>query len=148
MWWSDIRYLLACVSLVHVQPDLLFWSDASDQGWGANLLDHFVSGRWSLEEQNLSYQLQGVEGHSVGPSTFRSCSDGSHSRGLFRQHYHTGLYPEAGRHAVTCSEQGGSTFVALGGFSGDHHRSPVYHGFSERGSGLLKSSGPGELTLA
>ena len=34
-WWSDARHLLSGVSLLIPQPDLLFWSDASDQGWGA-----------------------------------------------------------------------------------------------------------------
>ena len=70
MWWSDVRYLLAGVSLVHIQLDLLFWSNASDQGWGANLLDHFVSGRWSLEEQNLSINLRELRAIRLGLQNF------------------------------------------------------------------------------
>ena len=47
--WSDARHLMAGVSLLIPQLDLLFWSDTSDQGWGAHLLDHFASGLWSQE---------------------------------------------------------------------------------------------------
>ena len=38
-WWSDIWNLLARVPLQPHLPDLLFWPDASDHGWGANLSD-------------------------------------------------------------------------------------------------------------
>ena len=57
-WWSDAWYLIAGGSLVSPQPDLLFWSDASNQGWGANLIDRFVSGHWSHEEKLLSINLK------------------------------------------------------------------------------------------
>ena len=33
-WWLDEHHLLAGIFLVSPQPDLLFWSDASDQDWG------------------------------------------------------------------------------------------------------------------
>ena len=33
-WWSNEHNLLAGVSLEPLTPDLLFWSYASDQGWG------------------------------------------------------------------------------------------------------------------
>ena len=69
-WWSDTRYLLAGVSLVHVQPDLLFWSNTSDQSWGANLLDGFVSGHWSLEEQGLSINLRELQAIRLGLQHF------------------------------------------------------------------------------
>ena len=57
-WWSYAAHLLSGVSLVPLQLDVLFWSDASDQGWGANLLDQFVSGQWSPEEVHLSINLR------------------------------------------------------------------------------------------
>ena len=42
------------VSLRQVSPDLDFWSDASDIGWGANLGHLTASGLWSQEEVPLS----------------------------------------------------------------------------------------------
>ena len=58
LWWSDVRNLLAGFSLEPQHPDLLFWYDASDLGWGANLVDQFVSGLWSPEEGVLSSNLR------------------------------------------------------------------------------------------
>ena len=54
LWWYDTDHLLQGVSLEVQHPDLLFWSDASDHGWGAYLHDLFVSGHWSAEERSLS----------------------------------------------------------------------------------------------
>ena len=42
------------VSLDQVSPNLDFWSDALDVGWGAHLGDEVVSGRWSPEDALLS----------------------------------------------------------------------------------------------
>ena len=36
-WWLDLPRLSLGVSLAQVSPDLDFWSDASDVGWGAHL---------------------------------------------------------------------------------------------------------------
>ena len=49
---------MAGVCLLIPQPDLLFWSDTSDQGWGAHLLDHFASDLWSQEEKQLFINIQ------------------------------------------------------------------------------------------
>ena len=37
------------ISLAPVSPDLDFWSDASNVGWGAHLADEVTSGLWSPE---------------------------------------------------------------------------------------------------
>ena len=43
------------------QPDLLFWSDALEQGWGTNLLDQFVLGCWSVMERSFSIKLRELQ---------------------------------------------------------------------------------------
>ena len=53
-WWTVTGRLQASISLAQVNPHLDFWSDASDVGWGAHLLDSIASGRWSQEEAQLS----------------------------------------------------------------------------------------------
>ena len=58
LWWSDTSNLLLGVSLEEVRPNLLFWSDASDQGWGAHLQDHFFLALWSPVESSLSINLR------------------------------------------------------------------------------------------
>ena len=40
------------------QTDLMFWSDAFDQGWGAMMADQFRSGLWSEEEALYSIYLR------------------------------------------------------------------------------------------
>ena len=41
-WWLHLPHLSLGVSLCQVSPDLHFWSDASDVGWGAHL-DHQIA---------------------------------------------------------------------------------------------------------
>ena len=42
------------MSLSQVSPDLDFWSDTSNVGWGTHLVDEVASGLWSIEEVSLS----------------------------------------------------------------------------------------------
>ena len=53
-WWLHVPCLSLGVSLQQVSPDLDFWSDASDVGWGAHLGLLTASSLWSLEECLLS----------------------------------------------------------------------------------------------
>ena len=53
-WWLDLPRLSLGVSLVQVSPDLDFWSDASDVGWGAHLGSLTASGLWDQEQAALS----------------------------------------------------------------------------------------------
>ena len=53
-WWLDLPRLSLGVSLVQVSPDLDFWSDASDVGWGAHLGSLTTSGLWDQEQAALS----------------------------------------------------------------------------------------------
>ena len=52
-WWLHLPRLSQGVSLRQVSPDLDFWSDASDVGWGAHLGPLVVSGLWDEEEAHL-----------------------------------------------------------------------------------------------
>ena len=52
-WWLHGDRLSRGVSLRQVSPDLDFWSDASDVGWGAHLGSQVVSGLWDQSEALL-----------------------------------------------------------------------------------------------
>ena len=52
-WWLQGDRLSRGVSLHQVSPDLDFWSDASDVGWGAHLGDRGASGLWDQSEALL-----------------------------------------------------------------------------------------------
>ena len=62
-WWLNRSSLETGLSLSQVSPDLDFWSDASDIGWGAHLGDLIVSDRWSPQMvQSINVrELQAVE---------------------------------------------------------------------------------------
>ena len=45
-------------SLENVPPDHMFWSDASDLGWGARLMLKVTSGQWSPLEKDISINLK------------------------------------------------------------------------------------------
>ena len=49
-WWLVRSRLESGISLAQVSPDLDIWSDASDVGLGAHLVDEVASGLWSPEE--------------------------------------------------------------------------------------------------
>ena len=73
LWWCAEGRLLAGISLVQDQPDQMFWSDASDAGWGANLADRFVSGIWSAEEALLSINARELLAVEKGLLAFQDC---------------------------------------------------------------------------
>ena len=53
-WWLHLPRLSLGVSLCQVSPDLHFWSDASDVGWGAHLDRQIASGLWNAQQAALS----------------------------------------------------------------------------------------------
>ena len=53
-WWLHLPRLSLGVSLCQVSPDLHFWSDASDVGWGAHLDRQIASGLWAAQQAALS----------------------------------------------------------------------------------------------
>ena len=53
-WWLHLPRLSLGVSLHQVSPDLHFWSDASDVGWGAHLDYQVASGLWDNRQAALS----------------------------------------------------------------------------------------------
>ena len=57
-WWLNRSRLEKGVSLSQVSPNLDFWSDASDDGWGAHLGDSVVFDRCSPQEMGLSINVR------------------------------------------------------------------------------------------
>ena len=53
-WWLHLPRLSLGVSLRQVSPDLHFWSDASDVGWGAHLDCRVASSLWDPQQAALS----------------------------------------------------------------------------------------------
>ena len=72
VWWSNPVTLEQGTYLENVSPDLMFWSDASDMGWGAHLQGDLVSGLWSREEQTMSINWRELRAIRLGLVHFES----------------------------------------------------------------------------
>ena len=75
-WWLDEERLKVGCSLKVIPPDLMFWSDASDEGWGAHLGGSVVSGLWSPEERLLSINLRELKAIGLGLRHFQHQVEG------------------------------------------------------------------------
>ena len=85
LWWAQVTQLREGVSLSLPAPDVSFFSDASDVGWGALVDEHHASGLWSPHQKTLSinlrellavqYSLQALEHLLVGLSVALFCNN-------------------------------------------------------------------------
>ena len=64
------------VSLYQVSPDLHFWSDASDVGWGAHLDYQVASGLWDDSQAALSINARELLAVQLGLFQFQSALQG------------------------------------------------------------------------
>ena len=58
LWWSSQVQLREGVSLSLPAPDISFFSDASDVGWGALVGEHHASGLWLPHQKALSINMR------------------------------------------------------------------------------------------
>ena len=140
-WWLNESHLSQGVTLKMVLPDHIFWSEASDMSFGANLVDQFASGRWSLEESNfisfwelriVSLGLQHSEDYLAGSSVARFCTILPQSliRGRWEYSFQT-------------SQSGGPEDFAFGRGEGYHSHPLVYSRNLQCLGRLLQQGEPG-----
>ena len=65
-WWLHLPCLSLGVCLCQVSPDLHFWSDASDVGWGAHLDSQIASGLWDTHQAALSINARELPAVQLG----------------------------------------------------------------------------------
>ena len=75
-WWLHLPRLSSGVSLCQVSPDLHFWSDASDLGWGAHLDRQVASGLWDSRQAALSINARELLAVQLGLRQFQSSLQG------------------------------------------------------------------------
>ena len=75
-WWVHLPRLSLGVSLCQVSPDLHFWSDASDVGWGAHLDRQIASGLWDTHQAALSINARELLAVQLGLHQFQSSLQG------------------------------------------------------------------------
>ena len=139
-WWLALDRLELGISLDQVNLHLDFWSDTSDVGWGAHLLDLTASGLWSLEEVELSInarELLAVEkgllhfAQLVSNSTVAVFSDNSTALAYLHKQWGD---------SVSNPQCHLSEDSPLGGDSRSCSSPSVYSGQEQCSNGLLVSS--------
>ena len=75
-WWLHLPRLSLGVSLCQVSPDLHFWSDASDVGWGAHLDRQIASGLWDSHQAALAINARELLAVKLGLHQFQSSLQG------------------------------------------------------------------------
>ena len=118
-WWLDPVLLQEGVSLAQASPDLDFWSDASDVGWGTHLGREVVSRRWSLEVASLSINAWELLALERGFLHFLSLIAGS-AVSVFADNSTAVAYlRKSGGDLFGCSQYHRSEDPSLGGVSSD-----------------------------
>ena len=70
LWWSKQVRLREGVSLSLPAPDISFFSDASDVGWGALVGEHHASGLWLPHQKALSINMRELLAVQLGLQAF------------------------------------------------------------------------------
>ena len=70
LWWSRVAQLREGASLSLPAPDISFFSDASDVGWGALVGEHHASGLWSPHQKALSINMRELLAVQFGLQAF------------------------------------------------------------------------------
>ena len=70
LWWSRQVQLREGVSLSLPAPDISFFSDASDVGWGALVGEHHTSGLWLPHQKALSINMRDLLAVQLGLQAF------------------------------------------------------------------------------
>ena len=75
-WWCTEGRLEEGISLALSSPDQMFWSDASNLGWGATVADQFASGIWLEGEVSLSINQRELLAVERGLRALCTCLEG------------------------------------------------------------------------
>ena len=137
LWWSWAIQKREGVDLSLPVPDLSFYSDASDVGWGAIVGEHQVSGVWTPSQRELSINLREMMAVQKGLLEFGSLLRGK-TIALFCDNVTTG------RHEVSGPVPQSERDSPVGRIHGDHATSPVHPGVSQHESGSSQSAQPGD----
>ena len=140
-WWLDLPRLSHGVSLAQVSPDLDFWSDASDVGWGVHLGSLTTSGLWNSDQASV-HQRSGASAHQRGSPPLPLFSGREECGSLLRQLHSGVVSPQGGGHQVAVPQLPGSGNSPLDGVPLHPTVTPGHSGVPERSGGLSLSPSP------
>ena len=76
LWWMDPDHLQVGIPLSTPPPDLMLFTDASLQGWGAHLDDLQAAGLWSSQDKELHINMLELKAVWLGLQHFQGILDG------------------------------------------------------------------------
>ena len=141
-WWLHLPRLSLGVSLRQVSPDLHFWSDASDVGWGAHLDCQVASGLWDTQQAALSINARELLAVQLGLFQFQSALQGRTVAVFCDQHHSSGLPSHGGWPQVSSPRHLGSGDLAMDGVPLHPPGSTVPSGLQQRPSRRPVSPSP------
>ena len=101
LWWSWAIQQRVGVDLSLPVPDLSFYSDESDVGWGVIVGEHEVSGVWSPSQKGTLHHPQGDDGSPRWPLRVQLSSQRRDDRSLLRLCHDSRLPQAIRRHEVS-----------------------------------------------
>ena len=125
-------------------PDLSFYSDVSDVGWGAIVGEHQVSGVLDSKPRGILHQPQGDDGSAEWPLRVQLSPQRQDDRSLLGQCHDGRLSQAIGRHKVSGPVPQSEGDSPVGRIHEDHATSSVHPGVSQHESGSSQSAQPGD----
>ena len=68
-WWQNPANMMKGSDLHPKVDSIQLFTDASNEGWGANLDQSSTKGLWSKQEKRATHKRSRIEGSLTGPST-------------------------------------------------------------------------------
>ena len=143
LWWARVAQRREGVSLSLPAPDVSFFSDASDVGWGALVGEHHASGLWSPHQTTLSINLRELLAVQYGLRALEHLLVGL-SVALFCEHHHSRLSSSFRRDVLLHSERHGEGGTSMGRESQCPSPASIHHGLIQRHSGRSESPQSGD----
>ena len=144
LWWSWAIQQREGVNLSLPVPDLSFYSDASDIGWGAIVGEKPSVRSLDSKPKGTLHQPQGDDGSAERPLRVQLSSQRQDDRSLLRQCHDSRLPQAIGRHEVSGPVPLSEGDSPVGRIHEDHATSPVHPGVSQHKSGSSQSAQPGD----
>ena len=144
LWWARVAQRREGVSLSLPAPDVNFFSDASDFGWGGPSGRTPCLGPLVSSSDDSLHQLEGVASSSVRPAGLRTSFSGPVGSAVLRQHHHSRLSSSFRRDVLLHSERHGEGDTSMGRESPCPSPASIHHGLVQRHSGRSESPQSGD----
>ena len=138
LWWARVVRQREGVSLSLPIPDISFFSDASDVGWGALVGEYHASGLWSPLQAALSINLRELLAVQYG------LLSGPVGGAVLRQYHHSRLSSSFRRDVLLHSERHGEGNPSMGRDQLCPSPASVHHGLVQCHSGHSESPQSGD----